>query len=149
MERSGCPVIKLSNIVLAIDNSKHSEAAVREAFGLAQTCSAKIFAVSIVESNPEFEALAPQMVEKMGAAAKKLLDSVTEQAKKENIKCEAIAHTGEDPAQFIVEEAKKRKADMIIMGKHGERSSLTKFFMGSVTARVLSHAPCNVLVIVE
>jgi len=149
MKKSDCPITKLSTLVLAVDNSKHSRAALSEAIGLAKTCSAHIYAVSVVEANEEYEALAPEAVEKMGKAVKKLLDSVSNRAKKENIKCSVISHTGDDPAQFIIKEAKKRKADIIIMGKHGTRKSLTKFVMGSVTAKVLSHAPCNVLVIVN
>jgi len=149
MTNSVCPVSKLTTIVLAIDNSMHSEAAIKEAFGLAKACSTQLYALSVVECNEEFEALAPQAVEKMGEATKKLLDSVIDRAKKENIKCNAISHIGDDPAQYIVEEAKRLNADMIIMGKHGARKGLTKLIMGSVTAKVLSHAPCNVLVIVK
>jgi nucleotide-binding universal stress UspA family protein len=149
MTNSECPITKLSTIVLAVDSSKHSEAAINEAIGLAKSCSAQLYAISVVECNDEFQSLAPDAVEKMGEATKKLLDSVTDRVKRENIKCSAISHTGDDPAQYIVDEAKKLNADMIIMGKHGARKSLTKLFMGSVTARVLSHAPCNVLVIVK
>jgi nucleotide-binding universal stress UspA family protein len=149
MKNSDCPITKLSTIVLAVDNSKHSEAALSEAFGLAKNCSAHLYALSVVEANEELESLAPKAVEKMGEATKKLLDSVSERAKKENIKCSVISHTGDNPAQFIVEEAKKLNANMIIMGKHGARKGLTKFIMGSVTAKVLSHSPCNVLVIVK
>ena len=149
MNETRCPITNLSDIVLAIDNSEHSEAALQEAFGLAKACSAKIYAVSVVESNPEFEAMAPQIIENMGESSKKLLDSVMERAKKEKISCETISHSGEDPAKFIVEEARKHHANMIVMGKHGAGKSLKKFFMGSVTARVLNHAPCNVLTILK
>lgn len=149
MKNSDCPITKLSNIVVAIDNSSHSEAALNEALGLAKSCSAHLYALSVVEVNEEFASLAPAAVEKKSEAVKKLLDSVSDRAKKENINCSTISHTGDDAAEFIVKEAKKLNADMIIMGKHGSRRSLTKFVMGSVTAKVLSHAPCNVLVIVE
>lgn len=142
-------ISKLSTMVLAIDKSDHSRTALSHALGLAKAFSAKIFAVSVVECNDELEALAPDLVEKMSSDVKKLLDSVKNLSEKDGIECEVIAHTGNDPAQFIVEEAKKRKADMIIMGKHGTRTNVTQFIMGSVTARVLSHAPCNVLVILK
>ncbi|MEW6599666.1 MAG: universal stress protein [Nitrospirota bacterium] len=149
MKKSGCPVTKLSTVLIAVDNSAHSKKALNEAFNLAKSCSSRIHVLSVVEANEEFESFAPEAVEKMGMAVKKLLDAVSKRAKKENIKCSLISHTGDDPAQFIVKEAIKLKADLIIMGKHGTRKSLTKFVMGSVTAKVLSHAPCNVLVIVK
>ncbi|RJR20031.1 MAG: universal stress protein [Nitrospiraceae bacterium] len=149
MEKSDCPITKLSTIVVAVDNSAHSEKALIEALSLAKACSTQLYALSVVEINEEFASLAPEAVERKSGAVKKLLDSISERAKKENIRCSVISHTGEDPAQFIVEEAKKLNADMIVMGKHGSRKSLTKFVMGSVTAKVLSHTPCNVLVIVN
>lgn len=149
MKKSACPITKLSTIIVAVDNSSHSAAALDEAFGLAKVCSTHLYALSVVEANTEFVSLAPEAVEKMGKAVKTLLDSVVARAKKEKIKCSVISHTGDNPAQFIVQDAKKLKADMIIMGKHGARKRLTKFVMGSVTAKVLSHAPCNVLVIVK
>ena len=149
MKKNECALVKFSTMVLAIDSSEHSKATLSQALSLAKACSAKIYAVSVVECNEELEALAPQLIDKMSKTTKKLLDSVKDRAEKENIKCETIAHTGDDPAQFIVEEAKKRKANIIVMGKHGARTTVTKFIMGSVTARVLSHAPCNVLVIVK
>jgi len=149
MKKNECAITKLSTMVLAIDASGHSTAALSQALGLAKACSAKIYAVSVVEINDELEALAPDLVEKKSEATKKLLDSIKERAKKEGIKCQSVSHTGDDPAHFIVEEAKKHKADIIVMGKHGTRKSVTQFIMGSVTARVLSHAPCNVLVIIR
>ncbi len=149
MKESECAITELKTMVIAIDTSGHSQAALSQALGLAKACSAKIYAVSVVEANDEIEALAPDLVEKMSEATKKLMDSVKERAEKEGIKCETIFHTGDDPARFIVEEAKNQKADIIVMGKHGTRKSVTQFIMGSVTARVLSHAPCNVLVILK
>lgn len=53
---------------------------------------------------------------------------------------------GSSPADEIVEEAKRWKADIIIVGSHG-RTGLSRFFMGSVAEAVLHRAPCSVEVI--
>jgi len=50
-----------------------------------------------------------------------------------------------DIAQKIVEVAEEENCDVIVMGGH-ERNSLKRFFMGSVTEKVIGHAPCPVLV---
>lgn len=60
--------------------------------------------------------------------------------------CETIVHQGDRPYKFIVAEAARTKADMIILGTHG-RTGLKRLMMGSVTARVIGHAPCKVMVI--
>lgn len=149
MKESECAITELKTMVLAIDTSGHSQAALSQALGLAKACSAKIYAVSVVETNDELEALAPDLIEMRSNAVNKLLDSVKERAENEGIKCETISHSGDDTAHFIVEEAKKNNSDIIVMGKHGTRKSVAQFIMGSVTARVLNHAPCNVLIILK
>jgi nucleotide-binding universal stress UspA family protein len=51
-----------------------------------------------------------------------------------------------DPGERIVEEAKKREIDLIVVGSHG-RTGLGKLVMGSVASHVVTHAPCSVLVV--
>lgn len=141
-----CPAAKLARLVLPTDGSEFSEGAVREAINLAKTCSSKLIAVSVIEINPEYEAIAPQLVEKEEKEAKEHLESVKARALKEGVDCEIIAHQGEEPYRYIVEEAERNKADMIVMGRRG-RTGLKRLMMGSETARTIGHAPCNVLVV--
>jgi len=49
------------------------------------------------------------------------------------------------PATVILQEATKRKADLILMGARG-RGGVTRFVLGSVSHAVLHRAPCSVLV---
>ncbi|RJQ39026.1 MAG: universal stress protein [Nitrospiraceae bacterium] len=141
-----CPTAKLERLILPTDGSEFSEGAVREAISLAKTCSSKLFAVSVIETNPEYETIAPQLVEKAEKEARNNLESIKARAEKEGVQCEIIAHQGEEPYRYIVEEAEKNKADMIIMGRRGRRG-LKRLMMGSETARTIGHAPCNVLVV--
>ena len=50
------------------------------------------------------------------------------------------------PAEMIVDEAKRLHAAMIVVGSHG-RTGFTRFFLGSVSGAVVSHAPCNVMIV--
>lgn len=47
------------------------------------------------------------------------------------------------PAQGILEEAKKWKPSLIVLGSLGH-TALARIFLGSVSHKVLRHAPCNV-----
>ncbi|HYA11806.1 MAG TPA: universal stress protein [Thermodesulfovibrionales bacterium] len=143
-----CPTARLEKLLLPTDGSKFSEGSIREAISLAKNCSSKIFVLSVVEMNPEFEALAPEIIEKMEKETRQHLESVKSRALKEGVDCEIIVHEGEEPYQYIVAEAAKRKVEMIIMGRRG-RTGLKRLMMGSVTARVIGHSPCKVLVIPE
>jgi nucleotide-binding universal stress UspA family protein len=49
-------------------------------------------------------------------------------------------------ADHILETAKEQAIDRIVMGTHGRRG-LDRLMLGSVTERVLHHAPCPVLVV--
>lgn len=142
-----CPIGSLKTILVATDGSLHSEKALYEAINLAKACGTKLYVMSVVEVNPEYEALAPQIVEKADEETKGFLDAAQKCAEREQVSCTTIVHRGEDPAHFIVEEAEKLTADMIVMGKHGRNVMLRKLFVGSVTAKVISHAHCKVLVV--
>lgn len=146
MNGQTCPTKKIENLLLSTDGSEFSEGAVREAINLAKTCASRLFALSVVETNPEYETLAPQLVEKEIEKARAYLEAVRERAAKENVNCEIVIHQGEDSYRYIVDEAAKRHAEMIIMGRRG-RTGLKRLMMGSVTAKVIGHAPCNVLVV--
>lgn len=141
-----CPVAKMEKLLVATDGSIFSKNAIREAINLAKTCSSKLIAVSVVKTNPEFEDLVPQVVEKAEKEVRKHLESIKNRASKEGVDCEIVVHRGEEPFQDIVNDAAKNQVDMIIIGTHG-RTGLKRLMMGSVTAKVIGHAPCKVLVI--
>jgi nucleotide-binding universal stress UspA family protein len=49
------------------------------------------------------------------------------------------------PAEALVEEAEKWKADLILVGSHG-RGALRRLILGSVSHSIISHATCSVRV---
>ncbi len=51
-----------------------------------------------------------------------------------------------DPAASIIQAAEEEKAEAIVMSTHG-RSGLSRWVFGSVTQKVLSAAPCPVMVV--
>jgi len=141
-----CPVVNTEKLLLAADGSQFSEGAIREAIRLAKKCSSKLSALSVIETNPEYASIAPQLLEKAETAAREHLESVKAQAKKEGVECSTSILEGEDSYNYIAEEAAKQKISMIIMGRRG-RTGLKRLAMGSTAARVIGHAPCNVLVV--
>jgi len=146
MSRQLCPIARLEKLLLPTDGSKFSESAIREAIKLAKICSSKLYAVSVIKTNLEFETLVPQVIEKDEKEAIEHLESIKTRASKEGVNCEIIVLRGEEPYQDIVDEATKNQVNMIIMGRHG-RTGLLRLMMGSVTAKVIGHAPCNILVV--
>jgi nucleotide-binding universal stress UspA family protein len=141
-----CPVVNTEKLLLATDGSPFSEGAIREAIRLAKRCSSKLSVLSVIETNPEYETIAPQLLERAEKSAQEHLSSVKERAKKEGVDCTTSILEGENSFNYISNEAAKNRISMIIMGRRG-KTGLKRLVMGSTTARVIGHAPCNVLVI--
>jgi hypothetical protein len=140
-----CPLTKGERILVALDGSKHSEKALDQAISMARQCNSRLFAISVIDMFVESLALAPALEEKMAKETRELLDRAKAKVEKEHIPCETIVRTGGHPHKYIVEEARAKEIDLIVMGTHG-RTGLKSVLMGSVTERVIGHAPCAVLV---
>jgi hypothetical protein len=140
-----CPLTRGQRILVALDGSQHSDKALEQAISMAKVCNSQLFAISVIDLYPEALAVAPALEERLSKEARDILDRAKERAEQENIACETIVHTGGQPHEYIVQEAKKREADLIVMGTHG-RTGIKKLIIGSVAERVLAHAPCAVLV---
>ena len=62
----------------------------------------------------------------------------------QNIPYRSKVLTG-NPAEVILQEAADEKSDLIIIGTRGQ-SGISRFLLGSVSSKVVSHAHCSVLV---
>jgi nucleotide-binding universal stress UspA family protein len=51
-----------------------------------------------------------------------------------------------EPASTILDVAAEGNYDMIVIGNKG-RTAINRFLLGSVTSKVVHHAPCNVLLV--
>src|SRR4030066_1119970 len=91
------PILNTNRLLVAADGWLFSEGAIREAIRLAKRCSSKLAAISVIETNPEYETIAPQLLEKAEKETRQHLESVKERASKEGVDCEIIARQGEAP----------------------------------------------------
>ena len=85
-------------------------------------------------------------METMSEDVRKHLDQAKEKVEKADMSCETIVHMGGQPHEFIVQEAKERDIDLILMGTHG-RSGIKRVLLGSVAQNVIGHSPCPVMVV--
>ena len=140
------------HILVPTDGSKVSLKAAREAAKLARASKAKITTLYVIEPfmpQPSAEGYIPDLGElesRYTEATRKIADqalSAVEAAAK--LKCEKVSLTSYRPWNGIIDTARKRKCDLIVMGSHG-RSGLQKLFLGSETSKVLTHSKTPVLV---
>ncbi len=144
------------HILLPTDGSKLSDRAVQRGIEFAKAVKAKVTAVHAV---PEFRMIVEEgFISPMSAElknrfesesqehAKKMLAKVQKAAKAAGVKCETVALVSDFPYQQIIETAKKKKCDLIVMASHG-RKGLSSLLLGSETAKVLTHSKIPVLVV--
>jgi nucleotide-binding universal stress UspA family protein len=140
-------------ILLAIDDSKFSKAALETVLTLAPPKGTQVRVLHVVEppsvlvargmggysanlrmiweaQRSNGEALVKQFAKRLADAGFKVTISVIQ---------------GE-PRSKIVDVAAKWHADLIVVGSHG-RHGLERFLMGSVSEAVVHHAPCSVQVV--
>jgi len=141
------------NVLLAIDDSKFSEAATQALIGQAQSTGTTVRVLHVIEPLPiaysggewgismdwqevlqeqreQAEALVSQAAKTLRGAGFAVMAAVEEGSAK----------------SIIIDAAAKWPADLIIVGSHG-RTGLDRFLLGSVSEAVARHAPCSVQIV--
>ncbi|MFA7381964.1 MAG: universal stress protein [Desulfurivibrionaceae bacterium] len=133
-------------IMVGYDGTKFSDCALKEAIALTKESDAKLLLVTAPEIDVNLQAMAPEANELIEKKARTALERATAKVKKAGLTCESKIIVTNSAQETLVETAKKNKVDLIVLGTHG-RTGLVRLLMGSTTARVIGHAPCNVLVV--
>jgi len=141
-----CPITRGERILVALDGSEYTDAIVDQAISMGRICNSVIYAISVIAFFPESLAIAPQLEEEVAKKTREFLEIVKKKIEKENLTCETIVRLDAQPSLPIVEEAKNRGVDLIIMGTRGT-TGLKRIFLGSVAQKVIGYAPCPVMVV--
>jgi universal stress protein A len=143
---------KLKKILVPTDFSECSRKALQYAIPFAKQFNASILLLNIVPVNyligSEFEAIDfVSLEEKLEKDSKTHLAEFAQEPIKKQITTESLVKIGR-PAHEIIQIAKEREIDLIIMSTHGH-TRLKHIFIGSVTENVMRHAACPVLIVHE
>lgn len=135
-------------ILVGVDGSEPSSAAVKTAGRLAQEQRAEVVLCFVIPPAPIFvDAAALTLVEfdrkarEEGAA---LLEAARDMVPAGVPVTESIL-LGQ-AASSLLDEGKQRQCDLIVIGSHG-RSAFGRFLLGSVAIQVVAHAETPVLVV--
>ena len=138
-------------ILIATDGSDKSKKAAQEGLELAKALGAEVIALNVVN-----EVVIASAVRQLGADRKevedklkvsggKAVDDLKVMGAKLSVKVDAIVRIGA-PSNTVIDVAGAEKADLIVMGSHGE-SGASKLLIGSVVQKVLYWATIPVLVV--
>lgn len=154
-----------TKILVAIENNQIGSDVFNEALALAKANNARLMLVHIMSPFDEryvnpismdpysfYPALHSEAItqtlkqwDTLKQEGVNFLTQLCQQAIAQGITAEYTQNIG-DAGRLICEIARKRDADLIIVGRRG-RAGLSEFFLGSVSNYVLHHAHCSVLTV--
>ena len=120
-------------ILVGTDGSQHSTLAFMEAMNVAQRFSGFIKVITVYKQGMEKE-------------AKKILEDVERALKEKAIRYEVTAILGSNPSRALTTVAKHEKFDLIVVGSRG-LGSAASILLGSISKKIVSSSPCDVLVV--
>lgn len=140
-------------ILVPVDGSHTSNLGLREAIRLARDQRARIRLIHVLDIFPVlqgFEGVTPpgDLWDALEDAGRKALKDAAALTAKHRIKAQTIMlkNLGGRVADSIIDEARKWKADVIVMGTHGRRG-VSHLVLGSDAEAVVRSAPVPVLLV--
>jgi nucleotide-binding universal stress UspA family protein len=138
-------------ILVPIDGSRTSTHGLKEALQLASDSKARVKLLHVVDQS--VLALTPEMsaaniVDSLITAGEKTLKGARALAARQGVKVETAMperHRGRG-ADVILDEARKWRADLIVMGTHGRRG-ISHMLLGSDAEAVVRSSPVPVLLV--
>jgi nucleotide-binding universal stress UspA family protein len=143
------------HILIGTDGLELAQRAEEAGLALAKALGAQVTVVTVTEP---WDALSMAALAERGrrdpvadydegvaAAAKRILAAASETAKRIGIACATLHVKDKHPAEGIVETAKAKGCDLIVMASHGRRG-ISKLLLGSQAAKVVTLSPVAVLV---
>jgi nucleotide-binding universal stress UspA family protein len=137
------------HILVPTDFGDASEHALAYALELAAKFDAKVTLLHVTALPPYFYSAYAQGLawptEQLEGHAKKELEAATKKAKEGYAKLESAFVVGE-PSRAILEFAKQRGADLIVMATHGRRG-LSRLLLGSIAEKIVRLSPIPVMTV--
>lgn len=143
------------SILIATDGSDLSQKAIRSGLELAALTDAKVVVLKVAPKYPrdyfeggaivsinDIKRIEKQWVE----TAQQELQDIKQQASEHKIKVKTVVVQSDFIAESIVNTAKKRSCDLIVMASHG-RKGIKRLLLGSETQHVLTQSTIPVLVL--
>jgi nucleotide-binding universal stress UspA family protein len=137
-------------ILLAVDDSKYTEAALKSVTAQFHPQSTQVRILHVlqpmtVSSPPEMSAGYAPELQSQRPAAEKLLRQAAQTLHDAGFQVDTEVAQG-DVREAILDAAQNWDADMIVLGSHG-RGEVGRFLLGSVAESVARHAPCSVEIV--
>lgn len=146
------------HILISTDGSEVAQKGLDHGLALAKAIGAKVSIITVTESFPvyasagagvgagwvpiemaDYDKVQDEFANRVFAGAKQAADQ-------HGVAAETVHIRNAQPAEAIIETAKARGCDLIVMASHGRRG-LGRLLLGSQTSEVVTRSPLPVLVV--
>lgn len=136
------------HILVPIDGSTQSEAALNKAVSMAKESKATITLLNVIDTRSYQETIAddPVLTQDATKRVQEMLDQYLADIEKEGVKAKTRIEYGSPKNCISYEVPESENIDLIMMGATG-LSALERLLIGSVSDYVVRHAPCDVMVV--
>jgi nucleotide-binding universal stress UspA family protein len=145
-------MLEIRTILVPTDFSRHSEAALKYACGLAERVGATLHLLHVlaevmpVGPDPMLApVLPPEYFRESESASREALERLLDPTWGTPAGVETSVRWG-SPVDVIVDHAATQHADLIVIATHG-RTGISHVLLGSVAERIIREAPCPVLTV--
>src|SRR5260221_6745831 len=138
----------LQQFLVAIDGSESSLRTADVAIGLATLMQARLDILSVEETSPRYVATHEESGREHSAAMAhfdNLQAPIRRRAEQRGVQTRCAVLSGHE-GQVILDYIREQRCDVLVLGHQGH-SGVWGAFLGSTADKLVSHAPCSVLVV--
>lgn len=140
-------------ILVPVDGSPTSAKGVKEAIRIAKAGRSKLLLLHVIEeysafATPDVGGSIGPILEALRQSGQRTIDRIARSAKKSGARPQSVLveNFGGRVADTIVTQAKRLRADLIVMGTHGRRG-VSRVLLGSDADLVVRYSPVPVLLV--
>lgn len=141
----------MPRVLVATDGSPGADRAVDTAAKLARSTRADLVILTVGGnvSGAELRRLADiegDLSKVLKSEAQQILERAQKRVRRHGVKATKLQSAWGDPAQAIMDNVRREKADILVVGRRGH-GQLSGLLLGSVSQKLASLAPCAVMVV--
>ncbi len=132
-------------IMVGIDGSPLARRALHRAIEIFRPLAPEIVLVTVVEETLDASGMGEQIFDKWRESRQRYLKEMADWAASQGAEVDALMAVG-DPRKMLQEAIRSKSPDLIVIGRRGA-SDVEAMRLGSVSAFLIRHAGCDVLLV--
>jgi nucleotide-binding universal stress UspA family protein len=154
-------VFLYKNILLAIDDSTHSNKAIEKVIDLQKIWNCRVVMfhsikhptklllanIAVAAGSGSYYINESAILDEYKEEGDKILRTKQKIFTRKDLTVETRLITDEQPDEYIKRVVKEEQFDLVVIGTRGSHSKIKQVIIGSVAQKVVKHPPCDILIV--